>query len=38
MGIGQNELTTMMYLLIGFVSILAVYEACIPFNKLHLFL
>ena len=27
-----------MYLLIGFVSILAVLEVCIPFNKLHAFL
>ena len=38
MGIDQNALITMMYLLIGFVSILAVQEACMPFNKVHLFL
>ena len=38
MGIPQDTLTTMMYLLIGFVSILAVQEACMPFNKLHVFL
>ena len=38
MGIEQNTITTMMYLLIGFVSILAVQEACMPFNKIHLFL
>lgn len=38
MGIPQDNLTTMMYLLIGFVSILAVQEACMPFNKLHVFL
>ena len=36
--IPQNELTTMMYILIGFVSILAVQEVCTPFNKLHIFL
>ena len=38
MGIPQDNLTTMMYLLIGFVSILAVQEACMPFNTLHVFL
>ena len=38
MGIEQNTLTTMMYLLIGFVSILAVQEVCMPFNKVHAFL
>ena len=38
MGIEQNTLTTMMYLLIGFVSILAVQEVCMPFNKVHVFL
>ena len=38
MGIPQDNLSTMMYLLIGFVSILAVQEACMPFNKLHVFL
>ncbi len=38
MGIAQSSLTTMMYLLIGFVSILAVQEACMPFNKVHAFL
>ncbi len=38
MQIPQNELTTMMYILIGFVSILAVQEVCTPFNKVHAFL
>ncbi len=38
MGIEENTLATMMYLLIGFVSILAVQEACMPFNKVHVFL
>ena len=38
MGIEQNTLTTMMYLLIGFVSILAVQEVCMPFDKVHAFL
>ena len=37
-GIEKNTLTTMMYLLIGFVSILAVQEVCMPFNKVHAFL
>lgn len=37
-GIEQGALTTMMYLLIGFVSILAVQEVCMPFNKVHAFL
>ncbi len=36
--IEQNTLTTMMYLLIGFVSILAVQEVCKPYNKKHIFL
>ena len=27
-----------MYILIGFVSILAVQEVCMPFNKAHVFL
>ena len=38
LGIAQGPLVTIMYLLIGFVSILAVLEVCIPFNKLHVFL
>ncbi len=38
LGIAQGQLVTIMYLLIGFVSILAVLEVCIPFNKLHVFL
>ena len=38
LGIAQEPLVTIMYLLIGFVSILAVLEVCIPFNKLHVFL
>lgn len=38
LGISGGQLTTVMYLLIGFVSILAVLEVCIPFNKLHVFL
>ena len=37
-GIEQATLTTMMYLLIGFVSILAVQEVCMPFTKVHAFL
>ena len=37
-GIEGSELTTLMYLLIGYVSILAVQEACIPFTKIHAFL
>ena len=36
--IAQEQLVTIMYLLIGFVSILAVLEVCIPFNKLRVFL
>ena len=38
LNIAQGQLVTIMYLLIGFVSILAVLEVCIPFNKLHAFL
>ena len=38
LGIVQESLVTIMYLLIGFVSILAVFEVCTPFNKLHAFL
>ena len=38
LNIEQGPLVTIMYLLIGFVSILAVLEVCIPFNKLHTFL
>ena len=37
-GIGNEVLTTMMYVLIGFTSILAVQEVCTPFTKLHVFL
>ena len=37
-GIEAGTLTTMMYILIGFVSILAVQEVCMPFNKVHVFL
>ena len=37
-GIEQGMLTTMMYVLIGFVSILAVQEVCMPYTKPHLFL
>ena len=36
--ISSEQLVTIMYLLIGFVSILAVLEVCIPFNKLRAFL
>ena len=36
--IASEQLVTIMYLLIGFVSILAVLEVCIPFNKLRVFL
>ena len=38
LGIAQGPLVTIMYLLIGFVSIMAVLEVCLPFNKLHVFL
>ena len=38
LNIAQGQLVTIMYLLIGFVSIMAVLEVCIPFNKLHVFL
>ena len=38
LNIAQGPLVTIMYLLIGFVSIMAVLEVCIPFNKLHTFL
>ena len=38
LGIAQGQLVTIMYLLIGYVSILAVLEVCRPFNKLHAFL
>ena len=37
-GIDSGILTTMMYILIGFVSILAVQEVCTPFTKIHIFL
>ncbi len=37
-GIEAGTLTTMMYILIGFVSILAVQEVCTPFTKAHAFL
>ena len=37
-GIESGVLTTMMYILIGFVSILAVQEVCTPFTKVHAFL
>lgn len=37
-GIPKETATTMMYLLIGFVSILAVQEVCMPFNKARIFL
>ena len=37
-GIPKDSLSTIMYLLIGFVSILAVQETCMPFDKKHLFL
>ena len=36
--ISQTSATTIMYLLIGFVSILAVQEVCIPYTKVHVFL
>ena len=38
LGISQEIATAMMYLLIGFVSILAVQEVCKPYTKVHLFL
>ena len=37
-GASSTSLTTMMYLLIGFVSILAVQEVCKPITKVHVFL
>ena len=37
-GIEAGTLTTMMYILIGFVSILAVQEVCTPITKVHAFL
>lgn len=37
-GIDDMSLQTIMYLLIGFVSILAVQEVCMPFNKVRAFL
>ena len=38
LNIAQAQLVTIMYLLIGFVSIMAVLEVCLPFNKLRVFL
>ena len=38
LNIAQGPLVTIMYLLIGFVSIMAVLEVCLPFNKLRVFL
>ena len=38
LAISQDIATTIMYLLIGFVSILAVQEVCKPYTKVHLFL
>ncbi|MFV0381540.1 MAG: HAD-IC family P-type ATPase [Breznakia sp.] len=34
----SDQLVTMMYLLVGFSSILAVLKACLPFNPLRIFL
>ena len=36
--ISEDASVTIMYLLIGFVSILAVQEVCMPYTKVHLFL
>lgn len=38
LGFSQLDTVTIMYYLIGFVSILAVIKACLPFNKLRAFL
>ena len=38
LGIKYDEATTVMYYIVGFVSILAVIKACRPFNKLRAFL
>ena len=38
LGIKYTEATTVMYYIVGFVSILAVIKACRPFNKLRAFL
>ncbi|WP_313294608.1 HAD-IC family P-type ATPase, partial [Faecalispora jeddahensis] len=37
-GFSALDTNTVMYTLIGFTEILAVYKACIPFNKLRIFL
>ena len=38
-GIASSEVShTILYVLVGFTEILAVYKACIPFNKLRVFL
>lgn len=34
----DNEMVTIMYYIIGFISILAVIKSCYPFNKLRIFL
>ncbi|MBU3192285.1 HAD-IC family P-type ATPase [Clostridium bowmanii] len=38
LGFSQTESVTLMYYLMGFVSILAVIKTCLPFNKLRAFL
>ena len=38
MGIAEAKMTTLMYYMIGFTSILAVVRVCRPFNKMRVFL
>lgn len=38
MNLKQSETLTIMYFVIGFISLLAVFRACLPLNKLRLFL
>lgn len=38
LGISEHKMTTLMYYMIGFTSILAVIRVCRPFNKMRIFL
>ncbi|WP_199288084.1 cation-translocating P-type ATPase [Culicoidibacter larvae] len=38
MNIAQDDIVTLMYYMIGFISILAVLKTCLPFNPLRIFL
>ena len=38
LGIAEHKMTTLMYYMIGFTSILAVIRVCRPFNKMRVFL